>query len=560
MIRQHEKTWFWAIAFVMLAVGIGLRDPWPADEPRFVLVAKQMVESGNWLFPMRGDELYPDKPPVFMWILAVFYAVTGSIKGSFLIPSLLSGLGVLWLVRDLGRRLWPGENAGEYASWATLFALMFTYQFKRAQIDPLLTLELTVAAWAFLRHFCEKPDTRLLYLGFFMAGLGVITKGVGIVVLFMLIPVVFAQLRGWNHVKPFGGLNFKWLLALGFLLLPIALWLLPMLLSVSHSDNAAYQAYADNILLKQTAKRYSNPWGHTQPWYYFIEVIALQWLPATLFLPFVIKPWREALRRKDARILILLGWIALVVLFFSLSRGKREVYILPALPVFCLALGPYMGQLLTRTAVQRTLTVFNALLIALLVIAGGLLTFGNPEFAAKIGAGAQSLGLMMLVVGVLGLLIALWRRRQAMLGVLATLFLLWCGLSLVAYPLLNGDSSAKGLMDRVGQMIGPQDELALVQWKEQNLLQADRPAKTFGFLTGSLAQWNAATAWAGASPQRWVLSEDIAVPSCFDAANAVNLGIYNRRTWLLIRGDRLCPATAQELSNDAVKEKPGTED
>jgi 4-amino-4-deoxy-L-arabinose transferase-like glycosyltransferase len=90
--------WFFAIAFVVLFAGYGLRDPWPADEPRFVLVAKQMVDSGNWLFPHRGIELYPDKPPVYFWLLALSYFLIGSWRWSFLLPSLLSGMAVLWLV------------------------------------------------------------------------------------------------------------------------------------------------------------------------------------------------------------------------------------------------------------------------------------------------------------------------------------------------------------------------------------------------------------------------------------------------------------------------------
>jgi 4-amino-4-deoxy-L-arabinose transferase-like glycosyltransferase len=38
-------------AILLIFIGIGLRDPWPADEPRFALVAKEMVESGQWFFP-----------------------------------------------------------------------------------------------------------------------------------------------------------------------------------------------------------------------------------------------------------------------------------------------------------------------------------------------------------------------------------------------------------------------------------------------------------------------------------------------------------------------------
>ena len=56
---RTRDTWlFWITALLVLGAGLGLRDPWPADEPRFALVAKQMVESGNLLFPHWGIELY----------------------------------------------------------------------------------------------------------------------------------------------------------------------------------------------------------------------------------------------------------------------------------------------------------------------------------------------------------------------------------------------------------------------------------------------------------------------------------------------------------------------
>ncbi|MBU6478785.1 MAG: dolichyl-phosphate-mannose--protein mannosyltransferase, partial [Xanthomonadaceae bacterium] len=43
-----------AFALLLLGLGIGLRDPWPSDEPRFALVAREMLSSGQWLFPHRG--------------------------------------------------------------------------------------------------------------------------------------------------------------------------------------------------------------------------------------------------------------------------------------------------------------------------------------------------------------------------------------------------------------------------------------------------------------------------------------------------------------------------
>jgi 4-amino-4-deoxy-L-arabinose transferase-like glycosyltransferase len=51
----------------------------------------------------------------------------------------------------------------------------------------------------------------------------------------------------------------------------------------------------------------------------------------TLGLPWLVPGWRRRLARRDGRLLVLLGWAALVLLFFSASPGKRNVYILPAL-------------------------------------------------------------------------------------------------------------------------------------------------------------------------------------------------------------------------------------
>ena len=143
--RARRELWlFLLLAAVLLAAGIGLRDPWPSDEPRFTLVAKQMVESGDWLFPHRGRELYSDKPPLLMWMEAASFEVVRNWRIAFLLPSLLAALATLGLTYDMGRRLW-NHRAGLYAGIAVLFAFQFMYQMKRAQIDPLVTGWITLA-------------------------------------------------------------------------------------------------------------------------------------------------------------------------------------------------------------------------------------------------------------------------------------------------------------------------------------------------------------------------------------------------------------------------------
>src|SRR6478735_5942842 len=192
MSERRQILFFFLVAFWVLAVGLGLREPWPADEPRFVLVAKQMAESGDWWFPHRGQELYPDKPPLYFWLLVASHALIGSWRWSFLVPSLLAGMATLWLTFDLGRRLW-NPRAGLWAAIAVLSAFQFVYQFKRAQIDPTLVVLTTFAFYGLCRHLLLGPAWRWFWIACFSAGLGVIAKGVGFLPLLALLP--YAAMR-----------------------------------------------------------------------------------------------------------------------------------------------------------------------------------------------------------------------------------------------------------------------------------------------------------------------------------------------------------------------------
>lgn len=564
--RYSERTLFWLCATVILFVGLGLRDPWPADEPRFMLVAKQMVESGNWLFPMRGDELYPDKPPVFMWIQALLYGLTGSVRIAFLLPSLVSGLIVLGLVRDLGRRLWSDASSsvwhvGAIASWLLLFAVMFTFQFKRAQIDPLITLWVTIGIWAFLRHYLERPSLALWCLAWAACGIGIITKGVGFLPLLVLPIAVWATRARWQSMAPSTRSPMRWLLGPVALVVPIALWLIPMATVAYGGNDPMFRAYADNILFKQTAGRYTNPWLHQQPWYYFIQVVLLQWLPVSLALPFVWRDWRTAWQQRDARILLPLLWVVLVVIFFSLSKGKREVYVLPALPMFCLAVAPFVQRMAAGKGLPRLVSGFNAVLIAFLLLGGAALAFGWMSPPNTLAGNAVPMGYVLLACGAAALGGSLLLRRLHRFAPLAaTLSALWIGLSLFAYPLLNDDSSARGLMRDVAARIPADAELGLVAWKEQNLLMRHNRTRTFGFLRPPLAQWQDAAAWAQEQPsQRWLLSERKALPQCMQGAQADFMGVYNRRYWYLVPATHACAASAQEMRDVELDRTKGFE-
>jgi len=562
-MRKTSTKEFWLLAITALLVlgaGLGMRDPWPSDEPRFALVAKQMFDSGDWLFPHRGIELYSDKPPMLMWLQAAFYALVRDWRVAFLLPSLLAALGTLACVYDLGRRLWT-RRVGLYAAWAVLFALQFTFQAKKAQIDPLVVFFITLANYGLLRHLLLGPSWRWWTAGWFFAGIGVITKGVGIIALLMLLPAAAAALAGWPRVRLHARNPRFWLGPLA-LLAAIALWLVPVVIAALANGAPEYRVYLNDILFRQTAKRYARSWDHAQPIWYHLATMATMWMPVILALPWAIPAWWRRLRRRDPRYLLPLAWWVLVVVFFTIPTGKRDVYILPALPMFCLALAPLLPGLLRKRGVQWLLWTFTAFATLVSLGAGLAMLFGEPAFERKLidsrgatGEVAIAIAWVMIAGGAWGMALLAWLRvRGAALAMVAWLGGLWVLYGLFAYPILNDTSSARGVMALVGRRIGPQGELGLVAWKEQNLLMADRPAQTFGFKVPWDEQLRRGVAWQAERPaQRWLFVQEPAMLACIDRGRSELLGVANRRRWYLVPAAAVvapCVPTAEELAKE----------
>src|SRR5687768_6665850 len=455
--QRRQLYWFLAIAFVVLAAGIGLREPWPADEPRFVLVARQMWESGDWLFPHRGQELYPDKPPLYFWLLGAAYALLRDWTWAFLLPSLLAAMGTLSLTYDLARRLWS-HRAGLWAAVAVLASAQFIYQAKRAQIDPTVVFFITLGVYGIARHVLLGPNWRWYWFGCFAAGLGVISKGVGFLALLALLPYALMRWRRWPGLVAPGpdhaGSKHAWHWSAGaFAFLgAIAPWFVPMLVSVLTSGDPELRAYLDELLFHQTATRYTSAWHHQQPPWYFLGVIAGPWLPFSLTLPWLLPLLRDALRARDAKVWLPLGWALLVLLFFSASPGKRDMYILPMLPMVAVAAAPYLDAITESKRFRGWLLALVAGLGVVFAGAGLAAVLGEPQFELKLEAGrglapsADTLWWLLACVGATTLLVLAGWRRGALRVAAVALSLLVVTLFAGTALLLDDENSGRAVM------------------------------------------------------------------------------------------------------------------
>lgn len=479
------------LAVLLIAAGLGWRQPMNVDEERFLGVALEMLQRGDWFIPHRAGEIYGDKPPLFMWTVALFTVITGLPKVALYLPGLLSAATITAVLYDLGRRLW-NRRVGRIA--ALLFLATYqTYSILRTgQIDSFLCLWVALGFYGLIRHLLLGPAWGWFYFGCVSMGLGIISKGVGFVPALMLVPYAWAVRHNWRGVVAMPGQGWRWNLGLLALLAGCAVWLLPLLVSVAHGGGTAELAYLKEILLRQTAGRYANAWDHREPfWYFFVEVIPKYWLPLILALPWWVPAWRRQLRKRDGRVLVLLGWVALVLLFFCLSSGKRKLYIYPALPGLVLAMAPLVPWLLKRWFGRR------------------------PAW------------------------------RKVFTGVAVVWFALWFARGFIEAH-KDGRNPHETLMAEAARMTGGA-ELVLVEWREGHWLYARQPIVHFGFLDRSVA--DEAAVWLRQHPQSFALIPASETGRCFDASKARKLGDTSRAEWYVVGADAdngQCQATAPE--------------
>jgi 4-amino-4-deoxy-L-arabinose transferase-like glycosyltransferase len=227
----------------------------------------------------------------------------------------------------------------------------------------------------------------------------------------------------------------------------------------------------------------------------------------------------------------------LVVLFFTLSAGKRGVYVLPAVPAFALLCAPYLEQVASRRGAQRALFVLASLVGGLSVLAMLVFIVRPDQHAAAIAAAdIDPIGSLALIAIASAVVCAIARPQRGFLafgGVLAAVLLI---VSFWVNPQLNDERSSKSFVAHVESMADPQYELGLVAFKEQYVLNARRSIVHFGH-----ARWREAdqemadaAAWMSEKPGRQLVINDDARAMCFMGAPVASLGEANRNEWYLV--------------------------
>jgi 4-amino-4-deoxy-L-arabinose transferase-like glycosyltransferase len=323
---------------VVYFLNLGRWDLWNPDEPRYAQVAREMVQGGDWILMHYNGKIYEDKPPLFFWLIAFSsYLWRGFSSFSVRFPAALFGTLTVLLTFFLGRILYSSRT-GFLSGLILATSLEFAYLSTRADMDTTLTFFTTASLLCFLLWYrypkeeslSQKPLKDLTIYGFYAGmGLATLVKGpVGFILPLFVSLIYLVIQKDWQGMK-----RMRLLTGMVLFLVIVLSWYLP---AVSKGG----EDYLYATLFKQTVARYSEGWSKARPIYYYLYNFPADFLPWILFVPAAVAYGfsREKVEKRR-EFLFLFTWFAFIFVFFSLSKGKRPIYLLPLYPAVSIMAG-----------------------------------------------------------------------------------------------------------------------------------------------------------------------------------------------------------------------------
>jgi 4-amino-4-deoxy-L-arabinose transferase-like glycosyltransferase len=405
-----------------LTLSIPLLDP---DEGLHAAIAREMVESGDWVVPRFLGEPFLDKPILYFWAQAASLSLFGMHEAAVRLPGLFFGLlGAVTTGIVAWRML--GRTIGLVAAVLYTTTILPTALAQAAAHDVALVPWVNLAVLGFWE--ADRAKTRRAAVGWTLAvglllGLAILTKGLAGVA------VVGVAYGGYllltRRLNPSACLRGAAALLLGAGIASV--WYLAV---ETRQPGFLHYYFVERHLLGFTTGTQSHG---AEPWWYYLPILLGGGLPWIAYMPVTVcdqwarrraaddptvkltllsraltsvRAWWKQLgdRRADGAGVLLWCWLLGGLMFFSASSSKLVTYIWPLFPPMAVlaavawgrliegALSPVARKLTAQTLIPSCIAGPAVLPVALLVAQSEFtLQFSWPVWLMACAAGACSL-------------------------------------------------------------------------------------------------------------------------------------------------------------------------
>ncbi len=327
-----------------------------------------MIDAHDYVNPSFNYLPRFNKPVLSYWIVAAFYKLFGVSVGVQRIPIALGAMLIIgcafvlgWIAAERqGSRAEDRMHAGLWAAVGLAVAPRLVMFARRIFIDIWITafMSLTLTCFALSERY--PRHRRLFLVGMYVSiGLGALTKGPVAIALPGLAFALYLLMR-----KELPRIR-EMMIPLGTLL--VAAIVVPWYLALYHQHG---WTYISSFFIGENIERYTSGLGVRQQrgLTFYLPVVLSDSFPISTFLFAAAAMWWRERPRIQA---LLWCWILAIVLFFSFSAGKQDLYIFPIVAAVAGLGGAAIERSLTDPRWQRWARWTVGITAALLAITGG---------------------------------------------------------------------------------------------------------------------------------------------------------------------------------------------
>lgn len=330
---RRYADWLAPLLVSLLAMGVWLHQlgdvpfrDW--DEGFYTVVAREMLETGDWLHPHYLDQPFLVKPPLLFWLTALGFQIGGLSELAGRWPSAFVSALAVPLTYAIARQVSQRRDMAVIAAIVLITVLPAARLGRLVMMDgPSTTFLLVMLLGAVLGK--DRPPWRLaIGLGL---GAALLCKG-SLGLLFLLMVLAFSVFD-----SGLASLRCPWL-GLG-----LALGLAPALLWFGLQVREYGSAYLALSFEQQLSKRVaSGIEGHSQPFWYYVPELIKGLFPWLLLAGLGVREaWRQGQERCCRLLLLPAGLYGLAI---SITQTKLPWYILPLLPFVAMAAALPLAQ------------------------------------------------------------------------------------------------------------------------------------------------------------------------------------------------------------------------
>lgn len=337
------------------------------NEGLYAEIAREMLDSGNYIIPHLLGVPYLEKPPLLYWLMAISFSLFGPSAASARLISagsmLLLAIFLLIFCKRFGNL-----RTGIYAALIFSTVIPGILVSRSVLFDPLLTALMGGCLLCYFQWYIARKKSRL-HIGAVLLALATLEKGGVAIMLTVGIIICFAfMMRDRAALQALADRN-----AVALFLLIAVPW---HIAAAMQQPGFIWFYFINEHILRFLGLRKPVDY-HIEPVYFYLVRLPVILLPWTPFLFLFCRAEKPANDLNGMAIRFFRAWILFPLLFFSVSRAKGGYYLLMILPAVALLLSLEITRR-SHFLIDRTLSCcigitsfFTTIAVAILLVHEG---------------------------------------------------------------------------------------------------------------------------------------------------------------------------------------------